>query len=189
MTSAADPIEALELQEFRLHEAGTSGEAARIVAAFAGGIEPAVPLLVSIDDDHDVATVRALHAGEMIDDAGRRAALDGLVETWQPAKRYGPRLTERSALPSSRYRLAVTESGINNPRSDVAPAGGGGAGSGAGATTALGLMWIGAPVGTYAGLMILLGSYDDQPIAPRGKSAWPLPLSSVLGVRVYESQA
>jgi len=56
---------------------------------------------------------------------------------------------------SSRYRLAVTESGINNPRSDVAPAGGGGAGSGAGATTALGLMWIGAPVGTYAGLMIL----------------------------------
>ena len=187
MTSAADPIDALELQEFRLHDAGASGEAGRIVAAFAEGIEPAVPLLVSIDDRRDVATVRALHASEGSDDAHRRAALNGLVETWQPTKRFDPRLTERSALGSSRYRLAVTESGINATGSDVAPAAGGGAGDPP-APTALGLIWIGAPVGTYAGLMILLGSHDKQPIAPRGERAWPSPLSSALGVRVYESQ-
>src|SRR3990170_7973726 len=96
----ADPINALVLQEFRLHAADSGGEAARIVAAFSDGIEPAVPLLTSIDDDRDVAIVRGLHAGEQPEgDPRQRAALDPLVATWQPVKHYGPRITERSANP------------------------------------------------------------------------------------------
>ena len=183
-----DPITTLVLQEFRLHTADTTGEAARIVAAFSGGIEPAPPLLTSIDDQRDVATVRALHAGETTDGAsGQRAALDPLVASWQPLKQYGPRITERTEGPSAHYRLAVTESGINNaaaePPAAISPAVPEG-----GTSTPLSLLWIGAPLGTYAGLMILLGSEGDRDAVRRDPPEWPLPLSRDLGVRIYESQ-
>jgi hypothetical protein len=46
-------------------------------------------------------------------------------------------------------------------------------------------VWIGAPVGTYAGLLILLGNYEDP--AQRHPFGWPLPLSRELGVRIYEN--
>jgi hypothetical protein len=178
-------ISTLVLQEFRLHAADTADEAARIVATFAGGIEPAVPLLRSIDDERDVAIVRALHPGEIQDEPEQRAALDRLAASWQPVKRYAPRITESSEGASSSYRLAVTESGINNAVEErletvavsAAPEG---------ATTRVGLMWIGAPVGTYGGLMVLLGSYDDETRRPDPRD-WPLPLSRYLRVRIYES--
>jgi len=183
-----NPINSLVLQEFRLHAADTSGDAARIVAAFSGGIEPAVPLLTSIDDDRDVAIVRGLHAGEKTEaDPEQRAALDALVASWQPVKRYGPRITERSESPPTYYRLAVTESGINNaepeppepvPR-DLATDGS--------ASKRVGLLWIGLPMGTYAGLLTLLGS-DDGDAHRSEPREWPLPLSRPLGVRIYESQ-
>ena len=184
-----DPIEAFVLEEFRLHTADTAGRAARIVASFSGGIEPAVPLLTSIDDRRDVAIVRGLHAGEQKEtDPRQRAALDALVASWQPVKEYGPRITERSAQPPTHYRLAVTESGINNAEPETeppepvprGPAGGG-------TTTSLGLLWIGRPFGTYAGLLTLVGS-DDRPSASTKPPDWPLPLSRALGVRIYESQ-
>jgi hypothetical protein len=56
----ADPITVLVLQEFRLREADDAAAAARIVAASPTGIEPAIPLLTSIEDGRDVATLRAL---------------------------------------------------------------------------------------------------------------------------------
>jgi hypothetical protein len=181
--SQKDPINALVLQEFRLHDADTGGDAARIVASFAGGIEAAVPLLTSIDDQRDVAIVRAVHAGERTDqDPEQRAALDSLVSSWQPVKQYGPRIAESSDSPATYYRLAVTESGINNaekrlPASVPAP-------GHDGTFSHLALLWIGAPVGTFAGLLALLGSDDvDRPVA----RDWPLPLSRDLGVRIYES--
>jgi hypothetical protein len=181
------PINALVLQEFRLHAADTAGEAARIVAAFSDGIEPAVPLLTSIDDDCDVAIVRGLHAGEQPEtDPRQRAALDPFVSTWQPVKEYGPRITERSASPSTHYRLAVTESGINAksepsepsepPRRNVADRD---------TSKHVGLLWIGLPVGTYAGLLTLLGTDDG---GGRSEPREWLPLSRSLGVRIYESQ-
>lgn len=181
-----EPISSLVLQEFRLHASDTGGAAARIVAAFSRGIEPAVPLLTSIDDDRDVAIVRALHAGEMTEaDPEQRAALDPLVASWQPVKRYGPRVTERSESPTTYYRLAVTESGINNAEAEpyepvlreVAD----------GSTSnRVGLLWIGLPIGTYAGLLALLGS-DDRDARRSEPREW-LPLSRSLGVRIYESQ-
>ena len=182
-----DAINTLVLQEFRLHAADAADEAARIVATFEAGTEDAVPLLMSIDDKRDVATVRALHAGETTDDgSAQRAALDPLVASWQPAKQYGPRITESSDSPPSYYRLAVTGSGINNaPVGPVSPPP---SGSADGAPTRLDLLWIGVPLGTYAGLMILLGTGRDQErVAPDARD-WPLPFTDPLGVRIYESR-
>src|SRR5437016_14671139 len=112
--STSDPIQLLVLEEFRLHAADLDGAAARIVAASPRGIAPAIPLLTSIEDRRDVATLRALHAGEMSEtDTVERADLDHLVSSWAAPKHYGPRVTERSQSPPSSFRLAVTESGIN----------------------------------------------------------------------------
>ena len=180
------PINALVLQEFRLHAADTAGEAARIVAAFAPGVEPAVPLLTSIDDDRDVAIVRGLHAGEQTEaDPLQRAALDPFVATWQPVRRYGPRIAERSESPSTYYRLAVTESGINNATEEPPDPVSESAAPPRRGSKGVGLLWIGQPVGTYAGLMALLGS--DEPEARRSEPREWLPLSRSMGVRIYES--
>lgn len=185
--STADPIRVLVLEEFRLRVADVDGAAARIVAASPGGIEPAIPLLTSIDDRRDVATLRALHAGEPTEaDAAQRAGLDPLVSSRAAPKHYEPRITERSESPPSSFRLAVTESGINAggvPPVTLLPES---ARDGA-ASRAVGLVWIGAPVGTHAGLLVLLGTYDDPPAGGRDPSGWPRPLSRDLGVRVYES--
>ena len=129
--------------------------------------------------------LRAVHVGETTEtDAAQHAALEPLVSSWEVPKHYGPRITEQSQSPPSSFRLAVTESGIN--------AGGGAApvilSQGAGTTNrAVGLVWIGAPVGTYAGLLVLLGSYDDPGAVGQDSSGWPLPLSRDLGVRIYEN--
>ena len=190
--ASTTPINALILQEFRLHAADTAGDAARIVAAFSPGVEPAVPLLTSIDDGRDVAIVRGLHAGEQSEaDPTERAALDPLVATWQPVRRYGPRIAERSETPSNYYRLAVTESGINNrtpaDRPDPVPRDAFTEDVPARSTSErVGLLWIGQPLGTYAGLLTLLGS--DDPEARRSEPRDWLPLSRSLGVRIYESQ-
>jgi len=182
----AGPINALVLQEFRLHAADTAGEAARIVAAFAEGVEPPIPLLTSIDDGRDVAIVRGLHSGEQPEgDPLQRAELDPLVASWQPVRQYGPRITERSESPPTYYRLAVTESGISNaaaePSEPKAPEVSDGTSS-----KRVGLLWIGLPVGTYAGLLTLLGTDDGA--ARRAEPREWLPLSRSLGVRIYESQ-
>jgi hypothetical protein len=186
--STDNPIRLFVLEEFRLRAEDIDGAAARIVAKSRHGVEPVIPLLTSVEDRRDVATLRGLHAGESTDsDAAQHAALDPLVSSWAVPKHYGPRITERSQSPPSSFRLAVTESGINAggaPRLPLPD------GSVEDETTsrAIGLLWIGAPVGTHAGLLVLLGSYDDDPRAvgddPLG---WPLPLSRDLGVRIYEN--
>lgn len=183
--TTAGRISTLVLQEFRLCAADAMDEAARIVTTFANGIEPAVPLLRSIDDERDVAIVRALHPGETHEESMQRAALDRLVATWQPVKRYGPRITESSDNPSSSYRLAVTESGINTPDPDL-PASQGDVPH-EGEVARVGLIWVGAPIGTHGGLMVLLGSYDDGDQGRPDAREWPLPLSRYLRVRIYES--
>jgi hypothetical protein len=184
---AENKIDVLLLQEFRLHAADVAGDAARIVAEFSVGEEAAVPLLTSIDDHRDVAIVRALHLGEPTDgDPRPRATLEPLVASWQPVRRYTPRITERSQRPPSYYRLAVTESGINDPdggpSSPFPPAT-------ASAATAvrLALLWVGVPIGTYSGLMTVVGTHPDRGAVRADPRDWPLPLSRYLGVRIYES--
>jgi hypothetical protein len=186
--SMRDQITSLVVQEFRLHAADTSGAAARIVAGFSDGLEAPVPLLTSIEDRRDVATVRGLRAGERIEaDPTERDKLDPLVADWQPPKHYSPRITERSRTPSSHYRLAVTESGINNAEPDPNEARATTFG-GSGTASPVGLLWIGLPIATYAGLMVLLGRDEARSGDAADPSEWPLPLSSTLGVRIYESQ-
>jgi hypothetical protein len=183
----ADRISTLVLREFRLRVADTTGEAARIVAADSSGIEPGVPLLTSIDDDRDVATVRALHIGETTEgDARQRCELDRLVASWRPPAQYAPRITERSTSPPTHYRLAVTGSGINNAEAEPPTPR---EMSEHGAATPVGLLWIGVPVGTYAGSLVLLGSSEDPVNVRTDPGEWARPLSRSLGVRIYESQS
>lgn len=171
----------VELQELRLLAPDTDGAVARLVADSCSATD-AVPLLTSIAEGRDVAVIRAVG-----DDGAAEAARDLLapfVSEWQSPKRYSLRIAEQSQSPPAYYRLAVTESGINDTHSDVLaprfPRAGG---------TPLypSLLWIGSPVGTYAGLLVLLGGHEDQ---PRPDAAdWPLPLSRALGVRIYDSRA
>lgn len=185
--ATSDPVTMLVLQEFRLQSADDALAAARIVAASAAGTEPAIPLLTSIEDRRNVATLRALRAGETTEpDAVERAGLDQLVSRWAPPKQYEPRLMERSqSLPSS-FRLAVTESGINAGGTRPLPDNEGAQHDTA--NRAIGMVWIGAPVGTDAGLLVLLGGYDQPRAAGDDPSGWPLPLSRDLGVRIYENR-
>ena len=183
--STENPIQLLVLEEFRLRDVDVDGTAARIVAESLHGIEPAIPLLTSVDDQRDVAMLRAVHVGETTEtDAGQHAALEPLVSSWAVPKHYGPRITERSQSPPSSFRLAVTESGINIEGAPPPTA----ARYDQNAGRPIGLLWIGAPVDTHAGLLVLLGSYGDDPrVIGTDTVGWPLPLSRDLGVRIYEN--
>lgn len=175
----------LVLQEFRLSAVDTDGTVARIVAATANGSVAAVPLLTSIEDRHDVAVVERVREGDVSDpDKARRALLDPFVTSWQRVKRYVPRIAEQSLSPPTHYRLAVTESGINGstrPAATEKPR----AEARNGPTSPLDLLWIGRPDTTHAGLLILLGDHGSDPSVQQGD--WPLPLSTRLGVRIYDS--
>lgn len=179
------PIGTIALHEFRLHAADRSGAAARIVAGFPSHTGPGVPLLTSIDDERDVAIVQGLRGRDESD--LDRGSLDPLVERWRPVTRYEPRIAERSVVPPSSYRLAVTESGINDaqpePTTGQAPDD-----PFESATSPLGLLWIGNPVGTHAGLLTLIGNHADASTQRPDPLEWPLPLARRLGVRIYESR-
>jgi hypothetical protein len=181
-----DRTEVLVLDEFRLRAADTDGAAAAMISAASKDSRDPVPLLTSIDDPRDVAMLRTVNTGAPDSDGPRGdAALEQLVATWHPVRRYLPRVAARShAIPSSSFRLAVTESGINDE--PVAPAGRWVGGPTPGEP--ISLLLIGVPEGTHAGLLVLVGRDDPQPLAgDRDRTSWPLPLSRDLGVRVYES--
>src|ERR1700687_3105511 len=173
----------LVLQEFRLARADTDGAVARIVSSLPSGAEPAVPLLVSIEDRRNVAIIRALHTDESnAADVAQRTALDPSVASWNEPTKYSPRISERSQSQPASYRLAVTESGINDAGPEVVPL----PGEYDAPPSRLGLLWVGDPIGTHAGLLVLVGN-DDDPSTPRAPARqWPLPLSKFLGVRIYE---
>ena len=169
------------LDEFRLHDADGDGSTARMIAAASmGSRDP--PLLTSIDDPHDVALLRTVAAGSPdMNDPREHAGLGHLVAGWQRSKRYRSRIAAASQVtdPSS-YRLAVTESGINDEA--AAPPSGWVGEPTSGEPIAL--LLIGVPVGTHAGLLVLVGRDGPPELGP---TTWPLPLSRALGVRVYNS--
>jgi hypothetical protein len=185
--TTVDRREILVLDEFRLRAADTDGAVAARVSATSGDTRDPVPLLTSIDDPCDVAALRTVSTGSTVGDGPRGdAALEQLVATWRPLRRYLPRLAVRApGLPPSSYRLAVTESGINDervaspsPRGDESTPG-----------EPISLLVIGAPEGTHAGLLVLVGRDEPEALAgDRDHTSWPLPLSRDLGVRVYQSK-
>jgi hypothetical protein len=181
MTAHA-PADRLVLEEFRLSDGASHADADRALAA----ADPSgVPLLTSIADERDVASVRRVGArlspeGDTID----RATFGDLVSRWGAVHTYRPRIAEGSLARPTSYRLAVTESGINDtdptlvdrgprrevpPSPDAAPAG---------------LLWIGAPRDTHAGLLVVIG--DGETAAD---TTWPLSLGKTLGVRIYRGHA
>lgn len=181
-------VQSIVLQEFRLHAADDDGTVARMVASSSAGRELAVPLLTSIDDSRDVATIRGLRAPEPTPpEREERDALAPFVSSWHEPRQYVPRIAESSQSPPGHYRLAVTESGINNAEAHPHPLGASkDAPMGGASSTAIGLIWIGLPVGTHAGLLILLGLPQGGDGGPPEAADWPLPLSRSLGVRIYE---
>ena len=183
-----DPVTLLVLEEFRLHTADVDGEVARIVASSSSGIEPVIPLLTSVEDRRDVASIRGLHAGESAaSDSAQRAALFPLVSSWVAPKYYEPRMAKRSTNPPSSFRLAVTDLGFNRPEDDqTSPAP---RADHASATRVVGLVWIGAPIDTEAGLVVLIGNYDETATAAVSGLAWPLAFGRELGVRIYENSS
>lgn len=177
-------IDTIALQEFHLLEPDLDGSAARLVAG--AGTPSEVPLLTSIDDHRDVATVRALRVGESAGGGpGGNADLDRLVAAWQPVQLYTPRIAEHSQGLPSYHRLAVTGSGVDDD--DEAALADGPRSTGGAGWTRLGLLWIGVPRDSRAGLLVLLGTYDDPRTTRPEPWEWPLPLSRTLGVRIYES--
>ncbi|HET6703016.1 MAG TPA: hypothetical protein VFH14_14480, partial [Gemmatimonadaceae bacterium] len=83
-------------------------------------------------------------------------------------------------------RLAVTESGIRNQPEPPEPPAPSPRASEGNTSKRVDLLWIGVPVGTYAGLLTLLGT--DGGADGRSEPREWLPLSRSLGVRIYESQ-
>ncbi len=179
-------VRTLILQEFRLSAVDADGAVARIVDATSRGLEPAVPLLTSIDDRRDVATIRGLRGDDATEpDGTQRAALDAFLSAWQSAKYYVPRIAERSQSAPTHYRLAVTESGINDeqpepPVTDAADM------QADGALASLDLLWVGRPSGDTTGLLVLVGDRDGT--RRSDPHHWPLPMSRQLGVRIYDSR-
>jgi hypothetical protein len=181
-------IGTLVLQEFELRAADADGLVARLVASSSSGRYRAVPLLTSIDDERRVAMVRAFDKGESPDPSlAEQAALAPFVSTWRAPRHYRPRIIERSQSPPVYYRLAVTESGINQTAldSEAEPSS---SEPHRGDTAPLDLLWIGAPVDSYAGLFVLVGS-SGRGANRADAHDWPLPLSDALGVRIYEGLA
>ncbi len=157
--------------------------------------ERVLPLLVSIDDQRDVACLRRVHELPLDDEAGPR-----IREALAPESgdRAPPRYyNERAAIASERgdpayYRMAVTESGTNDPspasapRADPATSVPDPAPSPENATGAP-LLWIGTPVESETGLVVITGHHDAGAYAAKDPRLWPLGTSRELGVRIYES--
>lgn len=175
------------LQEFRLCDGASRADADGILAA----ADPeGLPLLTSIADDRDVASVRSSPSPETPDDPFDRASLRDLVVRWEAPRVYRRRISESALVAPAAYRLAVTESGINDghrPLTPVTPASRQPERNGREEPTPVALLWIGAPVGTHAGLLVLVGEVGRSGIAQ--DPAWPGDLGGKLGIRVYRGQA
>lgn len=179
---AADQI---VLEEFRLSDGAAYADADRALAV----ADPTgVPLLTSIADDRDVASIRCIPARrDPADDTVDRSAFGALVSSWGSARTYRPRIAESSLRRPTSYRLAVTESGINDsdpllvpptPRHEGGPVDD--------QPAPLDLLWIGAPRSSHAGLLVVIG---DGESASGADAAWPLALGASLGVRIYRGRA
>lgn len=186
------------LHELRLTTADLASRVratARLASMPRAKDEQLLPMLVSIDDRHDVACLRRVQAlPGSGDDTGERihAALSPELQSGGRPRFY----KERAALADgpgepSYYRMAVTEGGTNDqahtfgdqpqptrdlPR-DPRP---NEAGEGE-------LLWIGTPLTSPTGLLVITGHQDATAYVDGDPSRWPLPTSRELGVRIYES--
>lgn len=188
MALPVETVSLFVLEEFRLRSGLEEAETAELVAASSGGSDCDVPLLTSLADPRDCAILHAEgRIGGAQAESQRRIALVPLVATWHPRRRFHPRIAERSSERVGYYRMAVTELGSQGDgqrgttgerrANSVDPP----------VASRAALLWIGEPVDSRTGLLVLVG-YRGQPevVSTRGCAPWPLPLGN-LGVRIYES--
>jgi hypothetical protein len=174
-------IKQFELHEMRLRASSDRTLAATAVADQAG--PNGLPLLSSIEDDRDVAVLRAVGPGDKPDEE-LRAALSPYVASRRPVRHYRSRVALQSPKHASYFRLAVTDSGINNSAQSADPPTPVRKGPSAGTTAQQ--LWIGAPIDSFGGLLVLVGHAEEGSFAAdRTSTSWPLPLSADLGVRIY----
>ena len=179
MTDDLHGTDRFVLQEFRLADGASHEDAARILRS---SDERGVPLLTSIADDRDVAFVRCVPSHTPArEDPIDRARLEGLVSRWQEHRTYRPSVSESSLRPATRYSLAVTESGVNGGERASRP--GRPVASQAPPSDRIAMLWIGTPIDSFAGLLVLVGRDDER--AGAHDPEWALPLSEELGVRIY----
>lgn len=169
--------------------------AARLAGMPTARGERVLPLLVSIDDQRDVACLRRVNELPVDDEAGPRIceALALESEDRAPPRYYN----ERAAIAGERgdpayYRMAVTESGTNDPAPASAPLADPGtrvpdSPPSPGDAVGIPLLWIGTPVASETGLVVITGHHDAGAYATMDPRAWPLGTSRELGVRIYES--
>lgn len=181
-----ETITALVLHEFRLRSAADRRTAADTVAYWTDSDDAQIPLLFAIDDPRGLALVVARRSGD--DPETGRGLLSELVALGSeaPPRHFTPRLVIGIPNSSSYFRLAITESGINDPeptadpaaRTDGRPDPFGGQ---------LRLLWVGLPLDTPAGLLLLAGQQLDGSVSGTGQGTtpWPLPLSTEPEVRIY----
>lgn len=169
--------------------------AARLAGMPTARGERVLPLLVSIDDQRDVACLRRVGELPADDEAGPRIreALSPGGDGRAPPRYYN----ERAAIADERgkagyYRMAVTESGANDhatqnvpdlPHRTLGPASTPSPDSAASAP----LLWIGTPIAGETGLVVITGHHDAGGYAAVDPQVWPLGTSRQLGVRIYES--
>lgn len=185
------------LHELRLP---TGDDATRLLAAtqLAGmpldAGEQVLPLLVSIDDHRDVACLsRSPLAPAAGDRAGARirAALVPEAESSGPPRYYRERASSGEREGQGYFRMAVTESGLNDGGSvadQPSPAHDTPSPPETHDSSGEGLLWIGTPVASGAGLLVVTGHHDARAYADGDPAAWPLGTSRDLGVRIYESE-
>ena len=172
----------LVLEEFRLSDGAAYADADRTLAA---GDPTGVPLLTSIADDRDVASVRCVPARSAPeDDTIDHAAFGALVSHWGVLRTYRPRIAENSLVRPVSYSLAVTESGINGDATEAPPTRD--EEGVAEPMASLELLWIGAPRSSHAGLLVVIG---EGVRLPGEDASWPFVLSQSLGVRIYRASA
>lgn len=177
------------IDEFAMRSASARVAADRAIDAHIDARER-IPLLVAIDDPMRAVLLRTSRgkSRDGVDDA-LLAALTALGEA-RPPRRFVRRLALGEPADASYFRLAVTAFG----RRDRGGLGGEPSGAPSGQRDPFGggttLLWIGVPPASPSGLMVLVGQARPAGSATAGApTAWPLPLSADLGVRIYASAA
>ena len=177
---------------FALHEfmlpAGTDLPSADAALALAGDAEGGrVPLLSAIDDPRRVAWVRACRSRADANASRSVGDVAGPVAAG-PALLFAQRLALGTPDAASYFRLAVAPAGRNTRDGPLrAPETSGERDRGAPDRTT-GLLWIGTPLDSPHGLLVLVGLADPGAFAADRSTSWPLPLSTDLGVRIYASR-
>jgi len=177
-------ITGFALYEFRLRNLADRAMAQQMLTD-AGLDDRSVPVLTRVDDPDSRAVICAYAAPDRSDSERELLAVIDGISSGARCHYFRSRLAIAAPDAASHFRLAVTESGRNNAsasgtepwvaadhrdRSDADSR----------------LLWIGMPMDSSRGLLVLVGhELDDAFDAGRETASWPLPLSADLGVRIY----